>query len=202
MYKLNIFTAACMQASLPISADIAHYLTNRHANGDISRENLLKTLGYPVGVGQNSGSFLDSVYNFANAILKESNAEQFKVQIEAIPAHQKETSIFKGNDCIPEEGRSVVVIFVDKKIETDVSYCSDCKAWHAVDGNLKVNRIHQWAYSDEFFNSLNLPEFPETKTKKDKTKEDIADVFAHLILLKALLSSAKSNSENNPRSFF
>ena len=95
MFKLNISTQACMQASLPISLDVAEYLKTRLQKEEVKRDELLKTIGYPVGVGSNSGSFLDSVYNFANAILKDSNAEVFKVQIEAIPAHQK-LNVFKG----------------------------------------------------------------------------------------------------------
>lgn len=200
MYKLNISTTACMQASLPISEEVANYLSKRLMGVlSIRREDLLQRVGYPVGVGSNSGSFLDSVYNFANAILTESNAEEFKVQIEAIPSHQKVDSIFKGSDSIPEEGRSVVVFFVDKKIEAKVRYCDGCKAWHAADGDLKVDRIHQWAYTEDFYKLLDIPEFPETKSKN---MDDISDAFARVFLLKALMEAAKSQSEKHPRSFF
>lgn len=200
MYKLNISTTALMHASLPISEDVANYLSKRLVGVlSIRREDLLQRVGYPVGVGSNSGSFLNDVYNFANAILKESTSEEFQVQIEAIPAHKKVDSIFKGKDSIPEEGRSVVVFFVDKKIEAKVRYCDGCKAWHATDGNLKVDRIHQWAYMDDFYKLLDMPEFPEIKSKN---MDDIADAMAGVFLLKALLGAAKSKSEKHPRSFF
>ncbi len=113
MFKLNISTQACMQASLPISFDVAEYLKTRLQNEEVKRDELLKTIGYPVGVGSNSG-FLNSVYNFANAILKESKAESFRVQIEAIPAQQK-LNVFKGKDEKPDDGRMVVVFLPTKR---------------------------------------------------------------------------------------
>lgn len=42
----------------------------------LKEKSLLQQIGYPKGVGSKSGSFLDSVYNFANAILAESNSPQ------------------------------------------------------------------------------------------------------------------------------
>ncbi|WP_336142781.1 hypothetical protein [Acinetobacter sp. 102] len=206
MYKLNISTPAFLHASLPISMEVGEFLINRLNQLDsqtIHRDELQQKLGYPVGVGSNSGSFLQNIYNFTDAILKESNAHRFTVQIEAIPAHQKVDSIFKGKDSIPEEGRSVIVIFVDQRIESDVRYCAGCKEWHAKNGNVKVTRIHKWAYTEDFYNLLKLPEFPEaeSKSKEDKSMEDISNDLARLFLLKALLGAAKSRSEN-PRSFF
>ncbi|WP_407497618.1 hypothetical protein [Acinetobacter baumannii] len=192
MFKLNISTQACMQASLPISLDVAEYLKTRLQNAEIKREELLKTIGYPVGVGSNSGSFLDSVYNFANAILKESNAENFKVQIEAIPAHQK-LSVFKGKEEKPEEDHTVVVFFVDQTIEADVVYCKACQAWHTRKGNLKEDRIHQWVYADDFYSLLKFPEFPQAKTNK----EEVPEKLVKLLLLKALLSGATSSNDGS-----
>lgn len=201
MYKLNISTSACMQASLPISEDIANFLSKRLEGEAIPRKDLLKQIGYPAGVGSNSGSFLNSVVNFANAILKESNAEQFLVQIEAIPAHQKVDSIFSEAANLPEHGRSIVVVFKDKQLMSNVEYCKKCKEWHSPKGDLKEGQIHQWAYTEDFYNLLNLPEFPESKKSNGKSTEDLADALAHLFLLKALLGKAKSGSESS-HSFF
>ncbi|ENV09321.1 hypothetical protein F966_01977 [Acinetobacter higginsii] len=204
MYKLNISTPAFFQASLPISMEVGEFLINRLNQLDsqtIHRDELQQKMGYPIGVGSNSGSFLNNVYNFANAILKESNAEQFKVEIEAIPAHQKIDSIFSEAASLPEHGRSIVVVFKDKQLMSDVEYCKKCKEWHSPKGDLKAGQIHQWAYTEDFYNLLNLPEFPEAKTNNRKSTEDIAADLAHLFLLKALLGAAKSGSESS-RSFF
>ncbi|WP_332604181.1 hypothetical protein [Acinetobacter sp. ESBL14] len=204
MYKLNISTSACMQASLPISADVGQFLISRLNQLDrktIHRDDLLEKIGYPVGVGSNSGSFLQSVYNFADAILKESNAHHFKVEIEAIPAHPKVDSIFSEVSNLPEHGRSIVVIFKDKQVMSDVEYCNKCKEWHTPKGNLKERHIHQWAYTEDFYNLLNLPEFPKAKSNNGDKAEDLADSLAQLFLLKALLGAAKSGSGSS-RSFF
>ncbi|EME5683327.1 MULTISPECIES: hypothetical protein [Acinetobacter calcoaceticus/baumannii complex] len=191
MFKLNISTQACMQASLPISLDVAEYLKTRLQNAEVKRDELLKTIGYPVGVGSNSG-FLNSVYNFANAILTESKAESFRVQIEAIPAQQK-LNVFKGKDEKPDDGRMVVVFFADQTIEADVIYCTACKEWHSVKGNLKQNNIHQWVYADDFYNLLKFAEFPQAKTNKDEVPEKLVK----LLLLKTLLSAATSSSDGS-----
>ena len=69
IYQLHISTPSCMKASLPVSGEVANYLSTRLLNhGSIERKELLKQIGYPKGVGSQNGSFLDSVYNFANAI--------------------------------------------------------------------------------------------------------------------------------------
>ncbi|MCH7387694.1 hypothetical protein MMO39_10335 [Acinetobacter modestus] len=204
MYKLNISTPAFFQASLPISMDVGEFLINRLNQLDsqnIHRDDLLEKIGYPVGVGSNSGSFLNSVYNFADAILKESTAHRFKVEIEAIPAHPKVDSIFSEPSNLPEHGRSVVVIFKDKQLMSDVEYCNKCKEWHTPKGNLKESHIHQWAYTDDFYNLLNLPEFPKAKSNNGDKAGDLADALAQLFLLKALLGAAKSESGSS-HSFF
>ena len=192
MFKLNISTQACMQASLPISLDVAEYLKTRLQKEEVKRDELLKTIGYPVGVGSNSGSFLDSVYNFANAILKDSNAEVFKVQIEAIPAHQK-LNVFKGKDEKPKEDCPVVVFFANQTIEADVVYCTACKAWHTRKGNLNEDRIHQWVYADDFYNLLKFPEFPQAKTNK----EEVPEQLVKLLLLKAIFGAATSSNDRS-----
>ncbi|WP_342049619.1 hypothetical protein [Acinetobacter nosocomialis] len=191
MFKLNISTQACMQASLPISFDVAEYLKTRLQNEEVKRDELLKTIGYPVGVGSNSG-FLNSVYNFANAILKESKAESFRVQIEAIPAQQK-LNVFKGKDEKPDDGRMVVVFFANQTIEADVVYCKACKAWHTRKGNLNEDRIHQWVYADDFYNLLKFPEFPQAKTNK----EEVPEQLVKLLLLKAIFGAATSSNDRS-----
>lgn len=204
MYKLKISTPAFLQASLPISMEVGEFLINRLNQLDsqmIPRDELQQKLGYPVGVGSDSGSFLQNVYNFADAILKESNSHRFTVQIEAIPAHQKVDSIFSEAANLPEHGRSIVVVFKDKQLMSNVEYCKKCKEWHSPKGDLKEGQIHQWAYTEDFYNLLNLPEFPESKKSNGKSTEDLADALAHLFLLKALLGKAKSGSESS-RSFF
>lgn len=203
MYKLNISTPAFFQASLPISMDVGEFLINRLNQLDsqnIHRDDLLEGIGYPIGVGSKTGSFLQSVYNFADAILKESTAHRFKVEIEAIPAHPKVDSIFSDASKLPEHGRSIVVVFKDKQLMSDVEYCNKCKEWHTPKGDLKESHIHQWAYTDDFYNLLNLPEFPKAKSNKGEKAGDLADSLTHLILLKALLGAAKSGSGSS-RSF-
>ena len=201
MYKLNISTPAFLQASLPISEDVANWLSKRLEGRDIQREDLLNKIGYPVGVDSNSGSILDSVYNFAKHILNESKAEQFNVQIEAIPAHPKMDSIFSEASNLPEHGRSIVVIFKDKQVMSDVEYCNRCKEWHTPKGDLKENHIHQWAYTDDFYSLLNLPEFPKAKSNNGDKARDLTDALVQMFLLKALLSAAKSESGSS-HSFF
>lgn len=204
MYKLNISTPAFLQASLPISMDVGQFLISRLNQLDsqtIHRDELLEKIGYPVGVGSNSGSFLNGVYNFADAILNESNSHSFKVEIEAIPAHPKVDSIFSEASKLPEHGRSIVVIFKDKQLMSDVEYCKKCKEWHSPKGDLKESHIHQWAYTDDFYNLLNLPEFPKAKSNNIDKAGDLAGSLAQLFLLKALLGAAKSES-GSTHSFF
>ena len=60
IYQLNISTPSCMKASLPVSDEVANYLSTRLVNhGSIERKELLQQIGYPKGVGSKSGSFLD-----------------------------------------------------------------------------------------------------------------------------------------------
>jgi len=166
MYQLNIWTPSCMKASLPVSADVAHYLGNRLIEQEIKRDELMQIIGYPVGIGGQEGSFLNSVYNFANAILKESNSATFRVQIEAIPAHQK---IFKSADDLPIASKPLIVVFKDKDI-ISAEYCNKHNAWHTEQGNINVRQIHQWAYAEDFYDQLNLPQFPERSKRPDPSE--------------------------------
>ena len=167
MYQLHISTASRMKASLPVSGEVATYLSTRLVNHDsIERKELLKQIGYPKGVGSQNGSFLDSVYNFANAILAESNSPTFTVQIEAIPAHQK---VFYSADDLPIANKPLIVVFKDKDI-TNAEYCNKHDAWHTQYGNINVRQIHQWAYVEDFYNQLNLPKFPEHSKRPDPSE--------------------------------
>ena len=167
MYQLHISTASRMKASLPVSGEVANYLSTRLVNHDsIERKELLKQIGYPKGVGSQNGSFLDSVYNFANAILAESNSTTFTVQIEAIPAHQK---VFYSADDLPIANKPLIVVFKDKDI-TNAEYCNKHDAWHTQYGNINVRQIHQWAYVEDFYNQLNLPKFPEHSKRPDPSE--------------------------------
>ena len=201
-YQLHIYTPSCMKASLPVSGEVANYLATRLVNhGSIKRKELLQQIGYPKGIDSQSGSFLDSVYNFANAILAESNSTTFTVQIEAIPAQPKINPIFKDSSQIPKEHRDVTVIFKDKEIMSGVDYCTKCEAWHTSRGDIKVHKIHQWAYSDELYPQLNLPEIKEeTNTKKERISEEMPKDLLKMLLLAALLSGKKSKSDfrNSP----
>ena len=167
MYQLHISTPSCMKATLPVSGEVANYLSTRLVNHDsIERKELLKQIGYPKGVGSQNGSFLDSVYNFANAILAESNSPTFTVQIEAIPAHQK---VFYSADDLPIANKPLIVVFKDKDI-ISAEYCNKHDAWHTQHGNINVCQIHQWAYVEDFYNQLNLPEFPERSKRPDSSE--------------------------------
>ena len=167
IYQLHISTPSCMKASLPVSDEVANYLATRLLNHDsIERKELLKQIGYPKGVGSQNGSFLDNVYNFANAILAESNSPTFTVQIEAIPAHQK---VFYSADDLPIANKPLIVVFKDKDI-TNAEYCNKHDAWHTQYGNINVRQIHQWAYVEDFYNQLNLPQFPERSKRPDSSE--------------------------------
>ncbi|EOR05008.1 hypothetical protein [Acinetobacter tandoii] len=193
MYQLNIWTPSCMKASLPVSADVAHYLENRLIEQEIKRDELMQIIGYPVGIGGQGGSFLNSVYNFANAILKESNSATFHVQIEAIPAHSKLNPIFHSIKTLPEHGREIIVVFDDKEIMSGVEYCKKHEKFHSRRGSLKEERIHQWAYANEFYEQLQLPQFP----KRKEVKSEVPELLKLLIL--AAVMSDKSETERSKK---
>lgn len=193
MYQLNIYTPACMKATLPVSSDVAHYLSNRLVDQEIKRDELMYTIGYPAGIGGQQDSFLSSVYNFATAILKESNSETFRVQIEAIPAEPKLNPIFHDIKTLPEHGKEIIVVFDDKAIMSGVEYCKKHKEFHSKRGNLKEQRIHQWAYANEFYEQLKLPQFPKQK----QFKPEMPEILKLMIL--ASLMSEKAESKQSKK---
>ena len=196
MYQLHISTASRMKASLPVSGEVATYLSTRLVNHDsIERKELLKQIGYPKGVGSQNGSFLDSVYSFANAILAESNSPTFTVQIEAIPAHQK---VFYSADDLPIANKPLIVVFKDKDI-TNAEYCNKHDAWHTQYGNINVRQIHQWAYVEDFYNQLNLPKFPEHSKRPDPSEliKGLKGLFEALSDAAVEVHVRKVNSKGN-----
>ncbi|WP_151684781.1 hypothetical protein [Acinetobacter seifertii] len=196
MYQLHISTASRMKASLPVSGEVANYLSTRLVNHDsIERKELLKQIGYPKGVGSQNGSFLDSVYNFANAILAESNSPTFTVQIEAIPAHQK---VFYSADDLPIANKPLIVVFKDKDI-TNAEYCNKHDAWHTQYGNINIRQIHQWAYVEDFYNQLNLPKFPEHSKRPDPSEliKGLKGLFEALSDAAVEVHVRKVNSKGN-----
>ena len=196
MYQLHISTPSCMKATLPVSGEVANYLSTRLVNHDsIERKELLKQIGYPKGVGSQNGSFLDSVYNFAIAILAESNSPTFTVQIEAIPAHQK---VFYSADDLPIANKPLIVVFKDKDI-TNAEYCNKHDAWHTQYGNINVRQIHQWAYVEDFYNQLNLPKFPEHSKRPDPSEliKGLKGLFEALSDAAVEVHVRKVNSKGN-----
>lgn len=196
IYQLHISTPSCMKASLPVSSEVANYLSTRLVNhGSIERKELLQQIGYPKGVGSQSGSFLDSVYNFANAILAESNSPTFTVQIEAIPAHQK---IFHSADDLPIANKPLIIVFKDKDI-ISAEYCNKHDAWHTEHGDINVRQIHQWAYVEDFYNQLNLPEFPSRPKRPDSSEliKGLKGLFEALSDAAVEVQVHKVNSKGN-----
>lgn len=200
MYQLHISTPSCMKASLPVSGEVANYLSTRLLNhGSIERKELLKQIGYPKGVGSQNGSFLDSVYNFADAILAESNSPTFTVQIEA-PAYQK---VFHSADDQPIANKPLIVVFKDKDI-ISAEYCNKHDAWHTQHGNINVRQIHQWAYVEDFYNQLNLPEFPERSKRPDPSEliKGLKGLFEALSDAVVEVHVHKVNSKGNMKDMF
>ena len=142
-----------------------------------------------------NGSFLDSVYNFANAILAESNSPTFTVQIEAIPAHQK---VFYSADDLPIANKPLIVVFKDKDI-ISAEYCNKHDAWHTQHGNINVGQIHQWAYVEDFYNQLNLPKFPEHSKRPDPSEliKGLKGLFEALSDAAVEVHVRKVNSKGN-----
>lgn len=195
MYNLKITSNFGMQAIAVLDKSIVEQLPSKAFSKEkIKREELLKIFGYPVEVG-NSRSNLNNLYEFVDNVLKESSSNHFKVTIEAIPVEPKINPIFKDSFQIPEVDRDVTVIFKDKEIMSGVEYCAKCEAWHTSRGDIKVHKIHQWAYSNELYPQLNLPEITEEqKTEKERKKDEMPNELLKMLLLAALFSGKKSNS--------
>ena len=82
-------------------------------------------------------------------------------------------TLLKDPAVLPEKGREVVVFFIDKEMMSPIVYCQDCKEWHSKKGNLKEEMIHQWAYLDEYYQSLSMPEVSAERLEKLRAKKPI-----------------------------
>lgn len=101
-----------------------------------------------------------------------------------------ETTLFKVPTQLPEPKRQVIVVFVDRTMLSHIEYCSKCEAWHSAEGNLKPNRIHQWAYADEFYDSIDVPKSEKIEEKSED--KDQVDEMLKALLLAALVTGTKS----------
>ncbi|WP_228200396.1 hypothetical protein [Acinetobacter sp. WCHAc010034] len=93
--------------------------------------------------------------------------------------------IFNSLKTLPEEDRELVVVFTDKEIMSGVKYCEKHDEFHTRKGDVKKHLIHQWAYAEDFYNQLNLPEFPERSKRPDSS-----EIFKNLKGLLDALSDA------------
>ncbi|WP_151957950.1 hypothetical protein [Acinetobacter guillouiae] len=203
MYLLNVETHAGLKKSLCVSFEAEQFLTTKGIGVSMTpRKKLIANLqDLLIAEELRISDELANVHNFLSEILKESSSEFFTIQFEAIPAHPKINPIFKDPNQIPKEQRDVTVIFKDKEIMSGVDYCTKCEAWHTSRGDIKVHKIHQWAYSDELYPQLNLPEITEeTKTENERINDEMPKELLKMFLLAALLSGKKSKSDfrNSP----
>lgn len=100
--------------------------------------------------------------------------------------------IFKDVSVLPEQKRQVTVVFKDKEISSNVLYCQNHKKWHSPYGDLRVSKIHQWAYTDELYPQLNLPEIEK---ELDSDAELKAKQILKMLLISAMLSGKSSKSD-------
>ncbi|WP_314338821.1 hypothetical protein [Acinetobacter guillouiae] len=198
MYLLNVETHAGLKKSLSVSLESEQFLITKGIGVSMTpRKKLIANLeDLLITEELRISDELGKVHNFLSEILNESSSEFFTVQFEALPAYPKINPIFKDSSQIPTEQRDVTVIFKDKEIMSGVDYCNKCEAWHTSHGDIKVHKIHQWAYSDELYLQLNLPEITEEpKTEKERINEEMPKDLLEMLLLVALLSGKKSKAE-------
>lgn len=194
MYKLNVETHIGLKNSLLLSAELAQFLLSKgFATSMTPRENVLKAF-----VDVDTTPELSKVFVFLEDILKDSNSEFFTIQIEAIPAEPKLNPIFNSIKTLPEEDRLLILVFTDKEIMSGVKYCKGHDEFHTRKGNVKKHLIHQWAYADEFYAQLKLPEFPKEQPKGKGLDETIPQLFK---LLFAAAAMAEKESEQQKKGF-
>lgn len=166
MYQLHISTPNGMKATANIDLSMVEFLGGKLIGvSSIARDELLTHFGYPKGVGADFDKNHE-LYNFLSSVLVDSNADRFIPQIESIPADQK---IFYSADDLPIANKPLIVVFKDKNI-ISAEYCNKHDAWHTQHGNINVSQIHQWAYVEDFYNQLNLPEFPKQSKRPDPSE--------------------------------
>ena len=102
-----------------------------------------------------------------------------------------ETTLFKVPTQLPEPKRQVIVVFVDRTMLSHIEYCSKCEAWHSPEGNLKPNRIHQWAYADEFYDSIGAPKPEKVEGKLEDMDKDELSTLLKLLFISAVVKGRK-----------
>lgn len=195
MYQLKIESAAGMKITAFIHPDIVNKIGLRlGSRTSFPRDQLLTEFGYPVGVGAKIENNFNLLYEFINAVLRESRSEYFVVQIEPVPVKPKLNPIFNSIKTLPEEDRQLIVVFSDKEIMSGVEYCKGHDQFHTRKGDVKKHLIHQWAYADEFYAQLNLPEFPKEQPKR-KGSEDVIPELLKLLFAAATMAERASKQE-------
>lgn len=194
MYKLNVETHIGLKNSLLLSVEVAQFLMSKgFATSMTPRNKVLKYFeGFPIT------NELSEVYVFLENILKDSNSKFFTIQIEAIPAEPKLNPIFKSLETQPEEDRQLIVVFSDKEIMSGIKYCKGHDEFHTKKGDVKKHLIHQWAYADEFYAQLNIPDFPKEQPKRLGLDDAIPELFK---LLFAAAAMAEKSSEQEKKGF-
>lgn len=194
MYKLNVETHIGLKNSLLLSAELAQFLLSKgFATSMTPREKVLEAF-----VDVDTTPELEKVFVFLEDILKDSNSEFFTIQIEAVPAEPKLNPIFSSIETLPEEDRLLILVFTDKEIMSDVKYCKEHNEFHTRKGDVKKHLIHQWAYADEFYAQLKLPEFPKEQPKRQGLDEAIPQLFK---ILFAAAAMAEKESEQEKKGF-
>lgn len=195
MYQLHISTPNGMKATANIDLSMVEFLGKKLIGvSSIARDELLTHFGYPTGVGADFHKNHE-LYNFLSSVLVDSNADRFIPQIESIPADQK---IFYSADDLPIANKPLIVVFKDKDI-ISAEYCNKHDAWHTKHGNINVRQIHQWAYVEDFYNQLNLPEFPERSKRPDPSEliKSLKGLFEALSDAAVEVHVHKVNSKGN-----
>ncbi len=109
MYKLNVETHIGLKNSLLLSAEFAQFLLSKgFATSMTPRKKVLEAF-----IGMEITPELSKVFVFLEDILKDSNSEFFTIQIEAIPAKPKWNPIFNSIKTLPEEDRSLILVFTN-----------------------------------------------------------------------------------------
>lgn len=191
MYKLNVETHIGLKNSLLLSAELAQFLLSKgFATSMTPRKKVLEAF-----IGLEITPELSKVYVFLEDILKDSNSEFFTIQIEAIPAEPKLNPIFNSIEILPEEDRLLVLVFTDQEIMAGVKYCKNHDEFHTRKGDVKKHLIHQWAYADDFYAQLNLPEFPKLEPNPNLFEEAFPALLKLLILdaIKTKMSEQKNS---------
>ena len=160
----------------------------------IPRDDLLTHFDYPKGLGTDFHENHE-LYNFLSSVLADSKANSFVLQIESIPAHRK---IFNSADDLPIADKPLIVVFKDKDI-ISAEYCSKHEAWHTAKGDINIQQIHQWAYTDDFYHQLNLPEFPSRPKRLDSSEliKGLKGLFEALSDAAVEVQVHKVNSKGN-----